>query len=245
MMILYSKIDKLGIINNNYAVYTTEVYRDKLDRNYDYPELKYRNCTYLLGSSVDLVKFIELYKTDPVFVEVLNFICSADDDKDNWSQGDDVYLDDEYFNIMYDYFKYLWEQNRNYAIEAYREFKRCYDQERENYDSTLREAYNKLNDLAHEDREDWPKELGYSPEYYNHLEYIEDLKGQRPRKIKTEFIDGKYYLNGIRCSPEGFIYDPEGRLSLNKQKQEVELEEDSSEEPIFGDPISFDEEIPF
>ena len=74
-------------------------------------------------------------------------------------------------------------------------------------------------------------------------EYIEDLKGQRPRKIKTEFIDGKYYLNGIRCSPEGFIYDPEGRL--NKQKQEVELEEDSSEEPIFGDPISFDEEIPF
>lgn len=189
-MILFNTVKGITIKERFYAVHVEEIYRDFYNNKFITDGIQKRHGIYLIDDPVYLIKFIELYRKNTVMAELLIF-------KFGFVENDDLYdyYETDYSNIEerfetivkldeimneYNLFCSLWEKDGIYAVEAYKLFS-------ENKEREIERLKRLLNEEAHEEREDWPSELGYSPSYYAIQDELESAEKRGFVYNKEEF----------------------------------------------------------
>lgn len=192
MFISSATIEKtIPLANETYEIHTIEFLRfSHLDEDQPFSTTR----LYILKNKNDLDKFLELYNQNTVLAEVLHE-----------HYPNNKIIDMDFVLKEYDYYSYLWSQDTTYAIEAYSNF---LHRERN------RGAYNVMKNVF--DNEDF-KQLDPEDEVVKNLSImfsgIDEFEDNETRIKNINSIeigdDLNYYINGERCSKEGFIYRKE------------------------------------
>lgn len=189
-MILFNTVKGVTIKERFYAVHVEEIYRDFYNNKFITDGIQKRHGIYLIDDPVYLIKFIELYRKNTVMAELLIFKFGfvKNDDLYNYYETDYSNIEERFETIVkldeimneYNLFCSLWEKDGIYAVEAYKLFS-------ENKEREIERLKRLLNEEVHEEREDWPSELGYSPSYYAIQDELESSEKRGFVYNKEEF----------------------------------------------------------